>query len=257
MDNVTTLQLAGDAQRNAERLTALGHPVPAALTAAFELRDSVDLAADPGPVTDALADATTKNASDKLTRWIEQRTRYETLQTHRADIDDTLNRRILLAHQQSAAEIFETCRDGFTKAAAEFAEAFAKMPDNWRDPNTLVRGGPAVVAQFQAAATAAGILDEYHAIRRATPGGNPLGQLPLGLEYADCSDSIVATEACRVRPGGPLGRWGDLLDLDGVTRLVWRTPAELAAAVRSLPVAEMRPVRAGIGVRLEKQVVRG
>lgn len=258
MDSHTTLQLATDAQRNVERLTALGHDVPKALTAALELRDAADLAPDPGSIDEALAGATPKNIAEKVERWVEQRTRYEALQRYKADVLNTVNRRVLIAHQQAAAEIFDVCRDGFAEAASTFVEAFHKLPATWRDADTLVRSGPAVVAEFGTAAAAVTTLDTYRDIRRATPGGNNvIGQIPGGLEFTACSDSLVAVEVCRVRGGGPLGKWGEWMDLDGVEGLVWRSPSELAAAVKALPVAEMRPVRSGIGVRLEKQLVRG
>lgn len=183
----------------------------------------------------------------------DQQVRRATVLAMRTDVLDTLGRHVLTQLRVAVPSIIEQLTDPFTNAAAEFTDAYRRLPARWEDPERIVSAGPDATAAFNAAATAARILDTLAELRNNLPGvewGG--GRVAVGLEYCDVTDTVVAEAVCEAR-GGVLGLWGEWLGIDGVERLVWRSSTDAwRAAVAGCPQMVLRHVRNGAGAVLTK-----
>jgi hypothetical protein len=234
------------ARRAAEDLAALGVPVPADLTEALALHDEAANHTGPDPIDVQLEALTVKPGKvgdliDKATAHEAQRISRELM---RLQTVEALTRRALRALNTCAEDITVALEPVFTSAATAFVDAVSALPPGWDDADTLVRAGADAVAALHEAKGAVAVLDTCRAIRNRIPALSTTSTIENGTLYCKVTDNLVCDFVNGVRSSaGPLGYFGNLTQIDGVTELVW-WPTQKAHRDYIATIPQKRWVRA-------------
>lgn len=237
------------ASQTVEHLETLGIKPPAPLVAALALHRAASAPPAKFNISAEVANVNTPADIEALYKRAAASLAHAEAAAHvLTDLRVALARRITTAHTDAGPSIVDALRPHFEKAADRFQTAYRALPPGWDDSNVLVRSGPDVVAAWHQALDATSVLDSCATIRRAIPRLDANAPVATGTLYCDVTDTMVAEAVANTAPGS-LGRWGAILSVPGVAGLRWRTPTEHKDYIATLPHAEIRHERHGIGTR--------
>lgn len=225
MPDLKLEQIVTRATKTADHAAALGATVPKALeTALSTYRSAVSHQPDLVDVdAETLAIAPSKVA-DLIDRAATAHLHRDAVNRVREDVLDRLARRVGRELTAATDAILTALAPSFTEAAARITELHATLPTDWQDPARLLEADEGQVAAFREARALVAVLDAHATVAEALlPSRNRVAQ---GVRFAVVDHSITADEVAGIDGRGPLGRWGTILDTDGVTGLQWHPTKE-------------------------------
>lgn len=157
---------------NVSRWTDLGVKLPKELAKAIETFKAIRYAEVAHPPVFDLAGVTPANVEAKIREYADQllptlglvsrvgAVDLSPLDVAKQDALRLATRDVLVKAGAAAPDIIEQLAPEFDRAASEFTEAVRALPDDLSD-TAIVQAGPAVLAEYQRAAQAQGVLDRF------------------------------------------------------------------------------------------------
>jgi hypothetical protein len=246
MDTTTQVMALSCAGRIVAALESHDLKVPAALADAVAVyRECESLDPDSGVDIDGEAPTVKRDdVAGLVRRAVDAEVMRQAFPKGRGAVLNRLGQRAVLALKVAGPEIIDLLAEPFNRTSAAFADVHRELPEGYGDPAVLLAAGSPAVAVWDRALPLASSLSGLARVRDelADRGlmASPSGELEVGTRYAHVRHTAGARRAALVRAGNQLGKWGALLETDGVLGLRWLTIPEQTKYIAGLTVAEDR-----------------
>lgn len=246
--NLNLQMAASNVSTTADRLTALGLPIPGDVTIALDALEAATNYAEPD--TDAMLGRLRNASPDEVRAILEE---YADVTARRAaiaevlpEVIDPLQRRAVAALHESIDKILGSAAKPFAALADEFTEHYRRLPDNV--DARLDSLSPDEFVSYAKCRELAPTLDTYHALHQSLvslPQG-PGSTVLEATRFATAPNTLTAERIAQTT-NPTFGKAGAVLAQPGTSLTWWPTQAAHREHAATLPKVEIRNVREGIG----------